>query len=198
MRSLEERQRSTGEPLVADFGEMIGNTSVKYAMASRGTYGFVQNQTHRYAKGKFPGLPVPWVFLTTHEYRGQDKSGKVLIGPKIAGRAMTADVCEWFDHVIHFEQYQYKAQLSKEESVMAGGAKEVVRTGTRAWFAKHIDEEVNKLWPAKLGVPPYLMQHIYKRWPRGYVPITFEVVNGEFQYTSSVRTLLELIDPVEG
>ena len=194
MRNLEQKQRSTGEPLVAEFGELVDGLKVQYAMASRGTYGFVQNQTHRYFKMGFAGLPVPWVFVTTHEFRGKDKSDKRLVGPMIVGKAMTGVTSQWFDHVLHFEQFNQQVTLSAEEQKTAG-VKTVLRAGSRAWFTRHPDEEVPSLmWPAKLGVEPWLMEHIYGRWPKGYIPL----VNNANGYVSSVRTLLELIDPVEG
>jgi hypothetical protein len=194
MRNLEAKQRQTGEPLLADFGEMVEQLKVQYSMASRGTYAFVQNQTHRYFKLGLAGLPVEWTFVTTHDFTGLDKAGKQIVGPSVVGPGLTRRVPEWFDHVIHFEQSMVEIALDAEESRRAGGVKSVKRSGTKAHFCKHSDADLPRLlWPAKLGVDPTLMAHIYRTWPRGYVPM---LMDREGNLTSSIRDLLELIDPV--
>lgn len=192
MRSLEKKQRATGEPLVAIHEETVAKLKVQYAMASRGTYGFTQNQTHGYFALGFAGLPVPWVLATSHEARSIDKTGKKVVGIGLAGKAMTEVITQWFDHVLHFDRFAQTVMLPADQAKIAGTAK-VTRMGTRAHFAPHMDSEVPTLmWPAKLGVTPEKAQEIYRRFPAGYMNLQL-APGGE--YITSVRTLLEMIDP---
>jgi len=191
MRNLEGKQRSTGEPLVAEFGEVVDKLAVQYAMASRGTYGFVQNQTHRYVN-LYKGLPVEWFICSTHEESGKNKAGVNVCGPAIVGKAMIDKVAQWFDHVLHFQSVEMKVALSADAQKRFG-VKDVTRMGSRAYFAKHQDPKTSLMWPAKLGVDPALMEHIYGGWPGGFIPL----INGANGYVSSVATLLGQIGPVK-
>lgn len=192
MRNLEKKNQSTGEPLVASFTETMLGQTVKYAMGSRGTYQFVQNQTHRYFKLGFAGLPVPWVVVSAHEAKGFDEQGNPFFGPVIVGKAMIDTIPQWFDHVIHFDKYEFEVPGTK-----------IVRMGSRAYFTSHKDVKIPTItWTAKLGVEPYLMAHIYDKWPAGYIPLIISNVAAkgaepQYEYTSSLRTLLELMDPVK-
>ena len=197
MRDLEAKKQSTGEPLglcgkdsPAMF-DLINGERVDYAMVSRGSYRFLQLQTYRYYKLGFKGLPVPWVAVTSHEYfKGATKeSPSTKWGVSLAGPALTKVIPQWFDHCLHFECINVEAQAQRQVGNKIVTDK-VTRAGSHAHFAPHMID--NRRWYAKLGVEPYLMAHIYRQWPSGYIPL---LMQEDGQYVSSVRTLLELIDP---
>ncbi len=203
MRNNEAKKRSTGEPLVADFNLTIDGIKFEYAMGSRGTYQFVQNQTHRYVKTGFAGLDVPYVLCTSHESKGFDDFNNPVFGPVIVGSALVDRICQWFDMALHFDKYFYELQVP---GVNGAAAKKVLRTGARAYFTSHADANIKTaIWQAKLGIETYLMDGIYGMWPEGYVPLLYGVnpqaPKDGAGYYSSLRTLMEIIDPypmVEG
>jgi hypothetical protein len=159
---------------------------VSYAVSSRGTYAFAQYQTHRYFKLGFKGLPVPWVMATSHEY-AKRKEG--IYGVAVAGSSLAKVVPQWFDHCLHFESF-----VADKQVVVNGRTLTVLRNGSRAWLEDHkID---NVLWKSKLGVSPEMKDYILSLWPNGYIPLLTEGSGETWKYVSSVRNLLELIDPV--
>lgn len=183
MRMLEKKKWDTGEPLMGHHADMVYGVPVTYAMSSRGTYFFVQNQTHRYFKLGFKGLPVPWVMVTSHECVNAKKG---VYGVAVAGTALARDVPQWFDHTLHFDKGLV------EVSVRVGNKIEKIhRVGGRAFFDEHVRDNVK--WQAKLGVDTYTKAGIYQKWPMGYIPL---LMQEDGALTSSIRTLLEVIDPM--
>lgn len=184
LRMLEAKGRSTGEPLAAEFTETVYGQTTGFAMASRGSYGFVQGQTHRYFKLGLKGLPVPWVMVTTHEYR---RSKEGIYGPAVVGKALCDKVPQWFDHVLHFQ----KGVVDVSVKLADGKTGKQQRVGSVAYFSDHKDP-TGILWRAKLGVEPHVMQRIYQRWPGGAIPL---LIDEQGVYTSSVATLMGIVDP---
>lgn len=190
MRMMERKRQATGEPMVGEHASSAYGQTVSYSVSSRGTYQFVQNQSHRYFKLGFKGMPVPWVAVSSHEYA---KKSEGIYGVAVAGKALARVVPQWFDHTLHFESCDVEVAVP----ILDGTGKKVGenkyrRTSSRAHFAAHLIDNVR--WYAKLGVESYLMDYIYQRWPAGYIPLLME--GG--RYVSSVRTLLDVIDPVPG
>lgn len=186
MRMLERDRQATGEPLVGEHSTTYGNVVVNYAVSSRGTYQFAQTQTHRYFKLGFKGLPVPWVMATSHEY-AKKKEG--IYGVAVAGSALAKVAPQWFDHCLHFEKVTTETTIRDAANKLV----KVPRDGSRAWFTGHQIENIR--WQAKLGVEPWMLAHIYKTWPMGYVPLVMSGSGEEWKYDSSIRNLLEVIDP---
>lgn len=181
MRLMERKRQATGEPLVGEHASTAFGQTVSYAVGSRGTYQFVQNQTHRYFKLGFKGLPVEWIAATSHDY-AKKKDG--VYGVAVAGSALAKVVPQWFDHCLHFEKIVVGVQVN-----LTGKVETILRDGSRAWFNGHLIDNVR--WHAKLGVESHLMDYIYSRWPHGYIPLTMKGT----EYASSVRALMEVIDP---
>jgi len=191
MRDREQKGISSGEPLQGHENppELLTGSNLKLTFlgASRGTYGQAQSQTHRYVKNGFAKLPVPWAFFSAHQKKAFDKHGNPVYGPVIVGKALIADIPQWFDTTIHMDKYFYDVGVKAAK----GRVTTVTRQGARAYFTSHKDSQVpTVIWPAKLGVPPELMADIFTHWPAGYVPLVLE---GE-KYVSSVATLLQLIE----
>lgn len=184
-RMLEAKKQDTGEPLVGIHSAKVYEQTVNYAMSSRGTYGFCQNQTHRYFKLGFKGLPVPWVCATSHEYANRKEN---IYGVGVAGKALAKTAPQWFDHTIHLVKSDQPVELVQGQKKVT-----VMRDGAIAYFDGHVIDAVK--WPAKLGVEPWLKAEIYKQWPMGYVPLVMTGSGEGWAYTSSVRNLLEMIDP---
>jgi hypothetical protein len=184
MRLMERKRQATGEPLVGEHASTQYGQTVSYSVSSRGTYAFCQFQTHRYFKLGFKGLPVPWVMATTHEYK---KKAEGIYGVAVAGKALAYEAPQWFDACLHFEKVQVAAQAAG-----VGGKMETIeRDGSRAWFTSHLIDNIR--WHAKLGATVRNLPAVYAKYPRGYIPLVVDMATGE--YVSSVRSLLELIDP---
>ena len=177
------KQRATGEPLAAVFDE----AGEKFADTSRGTYKFVQNQTFGYIT-ELKGLACPWVVVTGHEGKGEDETNRRIYGPAVMGKAMTDQVCGWFENTLHFEKYMFQVKASGSKK----GEVDRKEPGVRAFFASHQDPEVaNAFWPAKLGVTPAITARIKDKWPNNYIPL---LIDGQGVYASSVAKLVEMID----
>lgn len=175
------KNRATGEPLTAVFTEDGEN----FASTSRGTYKFVQEQTHIYVKNA-SGLPCDWVIFTGHEGKGKDVTGRMTMGPAILGQALTDKVAGWFESVLHHESYSYTDASS------GTGTR---RDGVRAYFERHPDPDISNIfWPAKIGVEPRVKAQVLKRWQHGYVPL---LLDSEGNYVESVATLLGEIEAAE-
>jgi len=188
MRLMERKRQPTGEPLVGEHTSTQYGETVSYAVGSRGTYQFVQNQTHRYFKLGFKGLPVPWVMATSHEYK---KRVDGIYGVAVAGKALALEAPQWFDYCLHFEKVQVPIQIRVPGPNNTVKLETIERDGSRAWFTSHLIDNVR--WHAKLGSTTRNLTEVYARFPRGYIPLVMDMETR--QYVSSVRTLLEIIDP---
>jgi hypothetical protein len=182
--NMEETRRSTGEPLVAQFEEM----GESFALGSRGTYMFVQNQTRKYVHNMKP-LPCDRIIFSSHEGKGEDeKTKRPIFGPAIVGKASTDKVPQWFDTTIHFESY---ATVEKRKG-KDGKVIEVNGAGVRAFFDRHQDNEVKTIfWPAKTSVTPHIKAQILKEFPSNYFALK---LNAEGQYVQGLHTFLKLMD----
>lgn len=181
--SLEEGKRSTGEPLVAQFEEQ----GESFAMGSRGTYQFVQNQTRKYVFNLKP-LPCDRIIVTSHEGKGEDDNKRPIFGPAIVGKASTDKVPQWFETTLHFESYQQTVKRKDNK-----GAEHQVNTiGVRAYFDRHQDNELKTIfWPAKISAPPTIKAKILEQYPLNYFPLKIDK-NG--LYTEGLHTFLRLMD----
>lgn len=184
-RMMERKRQATGEPLAGEHSASAYQQAVQYAVSSRGTYGFAQSQTHRYMKLGFLGLPVPWVIATSHEYA---KKAEGIYGVAVSGKSLAKVVPQWFDNSLHLEKVTLDERIVVNKKEISAP-----RDGSRAWFVSHAIDNVR--WPAKLGVEPWQMPEVYDKWPMGYIPLLTTGKGEDWRYTSSVRNLLELIDP---
>ena len=176
-----DEQRNIGEPLQGVF-EQQGE---KFAFQSRGTLFAIQQLINNLVLN-FRGLPVDRVLWTAHEGKGKDLGGRMVLGPATTGQALTDKVPGWFEIVLHHDSYQYQ-QLSRD------GKRQLTKTAIRAWFQRHPDVELPKLfWPAKLGLSPELTGRMYEYFEEGYFPLIMDMATGK--YLQGLHTLLEIID----
>lgn len=179
-KSLTDNQQGTGEPLQGQFEEM----DEKFAFQSRGTMFAIQQLINNIVIN-FRGIPVDRVMWTAHESKGKDIMGRSILGPATTGQALTDKVCGWFEIVLHHDSYQYSAPTATNPRRM--------RTAMRAWFERHPDAELPKMfWPAKLGLTPELTAAMYSYFEDGYMPLIMDMKTGE--YTQGVHTFLNIID----
>jgi hypothetical protein len=180
-QDLVNKGRDTGEPLQAKFQEL----GMQFAHGSRGTYGFVQAQTHDYVHDA-KNLPIEWLVMTSHEGKGEDLvTKKTVFGPAVMGKSLTDKISGWFENTLHVESYHYK--IADPKSKENGKSKR----GVRAFYVRHPDSELsNVFWPAKLGVTVEQQVRIETLWPNSYIPLR---INAKGQYTSSIADLVEEI-----
>lgn len=79
----------------------ITSSGVTYGTPNRAAVGFAQNRAHEWPlnASNVRGLVVPPVF-TALELRATDEGNMPIYGPKIAGRAKTADIPSWFGNCL--------------------------------------------------------------------------------------------------
>ena len=178
-KALTDEQQQTGEPLQGQF-EAMGE---RFAFQSRGTYSAIQQLINNIVIN-FRGLDVDRVLFTAHEGKGKDKNGRQVFGPATTGVALTDFVSGWFEITLHNDSYQYQMVVNK---------KIVTRTAMRAWFQRHPDVVMNRMyWPCKLGLTPRLTASVYRYFPEGYMALLMNMETGE--YTQGLDTLLAIID----
>lgn len=203
MHDSEEKGRAIGEPLQGTEWDKDANAfkykyvelGEKLVMRSRGTFHHAQVITEAYVN-EFKSLPVPWVMFTSHQTLGKDDNDRPALGPAVIGTANVDKITGWFECSFHSVSQMYTADVTH---VAPGTDKvqqlKVQRAGAVLWFQKHPDPVLTKvLWHSKLGVPTERQAQIFKRWPEGNFWLVTDDDTGE--YTQSVATLLEMVDPV--
>lgn len=102
-----ERNPTTGQYIERSGPGTVfgGNALAHYGVAQKRMLGFVE---------KSKGLPG-WVIWTAHERSSEDKvSNQKLIGPEVAGGALTASLSRYFNDTLHFATAE-KTVKAKDE-----------------------------------------------------------------------------------
>lgn len=108
-----------------------GNSLAHYGVAQRRMLGLVE---------KSKALPG-WVIWTAHERPSEDKvSGQKLIGPEVAGGALTASVSRVFNNTLHFTQAQ---KTDKKADEHTGKQVDVIDAEYRIYTRDHYRPEGN-------------------------------------------------------
>lgn len=144
----------------------------------RTSAGFIQKWTREYL-ANFKNLGVDRVLFTAHEAKGEDQISKKMVpGPAVTGKAVTAHVCGWFEFALHSEAYIVRGRPTPAR---------------RMWFQKHQDPDVlTAYWDAKLGCSPAVTAKILTAFPAGYIPLTMDMQTGD--YISGIHSLLGILD----
>jgi hypothetical protein len=128
-----DRNPTTGQPIAGSgpglaFG---GVTLGGYGHAQRRMLGFIE---------KSKGLPG-WVIWTAHERSAEDKvTAQKLIGPEVAGGALTAIVSRLFNNTLHFATAE---KTVKEKDEHTGKAIDVIDAEYRIYTRDHFRPEGN-------------------------------------------------------
>lgn len=140
-------------------------TQGNYNDAQKGTYDFVTN---------LKSLPVPIVYVTALETRGEEEdTKKTIIGPAVVGKAVTAQVGSWVGDQIHMEDYFVNVP-DPTDKPPAGTDPKLYRarmmqeTRVRAWFIRHPDPLTGMLFPAKPRLAPDQIPALLEVFPGGY------------------------------
>jgi hypothetical protein len=100
-------------------------------------FGIVQRKMLRLIEEtrRLPG----WVLFTAHETEGEDKAvGDNLIGPAVAGKALTTKIGGSFGNTIHLDSASKKTE-SKDP--VSGKSVSVLTVERRAYFTEHFDPD---------------------------------------------------------
>jgi hypothetical protein len=108
-----------------------GVTLGGYGHAQRRMLGFIE---------KSKGLPG-WVIWTAHERAGEDKvSNQKLIGPEVAGGALTASLSRYFNNTLHFATAE---KTAKEKDDHTQKLVDVIDSEYRIYTRDHFRPEAN-------------------------------------------------------
>lgn len=186
---------STGEKLVSQFrinskGQITTPTDKggfqstelddeeMFAMPSRSTYNFIQQQTAAYVN-VFKGHPsAPRILFTSHQIEGKSSEGNArVLGPAIYGRAGVDKAPGWFGSYFH------------AQTIPAGilGPQEM----KALWYQWHTDQALGLPWPSKLGVPSSIMAQFRNTYPGGYVP---SVIDPNGNVIGGIESILMALD----
>lgn len=199
MEDSELKGRAIGQPLQGtEWNDALKKTVYKYVelgekivMRSQGTYGHAQIITQTYVNC-FKALALPWIMFTAHETKGEDDNDKPILGPAVCGKAGVDKITGWFEVSLRAVSETYQTDIEED-----GRMTKVNRNGAVLWYTNHPDQTYrNMLWPAKISVPPKDYAKVLKRWPHGHLWMVVDEETGE--YTQSVATLLEMVDPTPG
>jgi hypothetical protein len=106
-----------------------GNSLAHYGVAQKRILGFVE---------KSKGLPG-WVIWTAHERSAEDKvSNEKMIGPEVAGGALTASLSRHFNNTLHFAT---AVKTVKEKDAHTEKAVDVIDTEYRIYTRDHFRAE---------------------------------------------------------
>ena len=171
------KQRNIGQDAVGKFEE----EGIKFAANSQTHYGFSQREGMALLK-RLGALPVPYVLITAHEAKGEDKETRTPIrGPALVGSAATDNVGKEVAELIHAEV------ISENEDAITNGVKSIVRRKKlRYYFESHPDPKFETTnYKCKARVPPEMVDALRERWPAGYF---------EPSLTEGLDTFLEFED----
>lgn len=107
-----------------------GNPLSHYSVAQRRMITYVE---------KSKSLPVPWVIWTAHERASENKeSGEKLIGPEVAGKALTASISRLFNNTLHFTT---AARKQKVKDAYTEKSVDTLDTDFRLYTRDHFDPD---------------------------------------------------------
>lgn len=131
---LIDLERNAGGNTIAGTGPGLafgGVTLGGYGHAQRRMLGFIE---------KSKGLPG-WVIWTAHERAGEDKvSGQKLIGPEVAGGALTASLSRYFNNTLHFATAE---KTQKQQDTHTAKMVDVIDSEYRIYTRDHFRPEAN-------------------------------------------------------
>lgn len=168
LRDQVAKGRKISEDLAARFVERDEDTNEEFTFGApaRAHYGFAQNTILDMIRD-FQALTnhgVKQILFTSLESSGEDSlSRKKLLGPASAGNALTQILPQRVGDLIHLDIV----------SVTEG---KLTRDEYRAYFANHVDPDVNRAWPAKLrlGAEASLAAKKDPGLAKGFIPLTDE------------------------
>jgi hypothetical protein len=165
----------------------------KYSFATQGNYNDAQRATFDFCTN-LRSLPVPIVYLTALEARGEEEdTRKTIIGPAVIGKAMTSQVGAWVGDQIHAEDYFVnepdptdKPPVGTDAKLYKPRMKQV--TKARYWFIRHPDPVTGMLFPAKPRLDPDKIPELLAIYPGGYFEPT--------EHTG-IEVYLEVVDRLQ-
>jgi len=165
----------------------------KYSFATQGNYNDAQRATYDFCTN-LRSLPIPIVYLTALEARGEEEdTKKTIIGPAVVGKAMTAQVGSWVGDQIHAEDY-FVNEPDPTDKPPAGVDAKLYKprmkqvTKARYWFIRHPDQVTGMLFPAKPRLDPDQIPELLKIYPGGYFEPTEH---------SGIEVYLEVVDKLQ-
>jgi hypothetical protein len=143
----------------------------------KGHFGMVQTELLRIHKRGFANLPADWVVWTSKVSRGEDSETKeTVFGPALVGTAKTTKLTGDFGDCLHLDE------------VMLDGKPTRV-----AWFTSHQDRKTGIKYIAKSRVTIELIPYLYKKWPNGFIPLTFDAEGNFHGIEQYWQFLLEFV-----
>jgi hypothetical protein len=172
-RQLEKKGPPMGEKASYAYTEATadGTPGSKYFGSNRAYYGFIQGRALDILP-KFASLPVERVLWTALESIGEE-DGQTIIGPKTAGKAITADVPAFVGQCLHLESYVKEKVKVQEVEVKVPTIKQEIR-GHRMYFRAHPDPVTGRLHKCKARIPPAKLPELMEEYPGGFVELTPE------------------------
>lgn len=168
-------------------------TTEKYSFATQGNFLDAQRAVYDFCSN-LRSLPIPIVYLTALEARGEEEvTKKTIIGPAVIGKAVTDQVGSWVGDQIHAEDYFVEIDDPNDKAPMGVDPKLYKRrkmqvTKARYWFIRHPDPITNMLFPAKPRLTPDQIPKLIEVFPGGYFEPTTE---------SGIDTYLEVVDKLQ-
>jgi len=154
---------SKGEVLNNDDSFKFIDGELKVGGNARTHYGLVQRRVPHMLRSN---LRVPIFKLwTAHEQRAEDKtSNETIIGPDVAGKAITSKIMGSFGHSIHLTK---AAKLVKKKDPVTGRSVDELVAERRAYTESHYDPNGNSFARQLANV------RIPKGCPPGVIPVYY-------------------------
>jgi hypothetical protein len=165
----------------------------KYSFATQGNYNDAQRATYDFCTN-LRSLPIPIVYLTALEARGEEEdTKKTIIGPAVVGKAMTSQVGSWVGDQIHADDYFVTVPDPTDKPPAGVDAKQYKPrtkqvTKARYWFIRHPDSVTGMLFPAKPRLDPDKIPELLEIYPGGYFEPT--------EHTG-IEAYLEVVDRLQ-
>lgn len=130
-----DQERNASGQLIAGSGPGLsfgGNPLAHFGVAQKRMLGFVE---------KSKALPGSWVIWTAHERSAEDKvSNQKLIGPEVAGGALTANLSRYFNNTLHFGTAE---KTAKAQDAHTGKQVDIIDAEYRIYTRDHFRPEGN-------------------------------------------------------
>lgn len=148
----------------------------------QGHYGVVQTEVQKIVKW-FKTLPIDHLVMTSLVGKGDDTKNVTMYGPSSAGNKLTDSMPSWFMDTFHLCR---ESVLIEDES--GKQTKGVIR---QAWFRDHPDPITDIPYKTNIRWMPEYLHVLDKKWPEGYIPITY--TSGVDEYYKFSRKVAQLI-----